>query len=332
MAALIFPIGFYINEVGGQPYKLPNNTVVGSSYVLFVLSIFFTIVGLLFAGKVCLPGWGPPPFPQGVGWGTFISESNKDAGGLSESITDNWATDGTDRTDSSFYVALWKSVQTWDVDVRAPPPPLTAGIFMEWEFIFPCFVSSCSGSVASLHSLVKLRPDTSTGIFAWGENPLSILHLIQTHVLINTTAPGLPVRTLWGRASSVLIRRPGKPVTSTFTKLVTQVCVCGGGRMHSSLPASFCFLINCLLFMCHDSFHPSRSQYCWCINKIDLLTSLFLYFWVSFSPNLDLLFPCKLYLASPRSETFPEKCCDRLFMTDSRTTCLVSFRFRSFRI
>ncbi|KAF0032680.1 hypothetical protein F2P81_014970 [Scophthalmus maximus] len=32
MAALIFPIGFYINEVGGQPYKLPNNTVVGSSF------------------------------------------------------------------------------------------------------------------------------------------------------------------------------------------------------------------------------------------------------------------------------------------------------------
>lgn len=56
MAAFIFPIGFYINEVGGQPYKLPNNTVVGSSYVLFILSIFFTIVGLLFAGKVCLPG------------------------------------------------------------------------------------------------------------------------------------------------------------------------------------------------------------------------------------------------------------------------------------
>lgn len=57
MAALIFPMGFYIDEVGGQPYKLPNNSVVGSSYVLFVLSIFFTIVGLLFAGKVCLPGW-----------------------------------------------------------------------------------------------------------------------------------------------------------------------------------------------------------------------------------------------------------------------------------
>uniref|UniRef100_A0A2I2YD15 Modulator of smoothened protein n=1 Tax=Gorilla gorilla gorilla TaxID=9595 RepID=A0A2I2YD15_GORGO len=39
MAAIIFPIGFYINEVRGQPYKLPNNTVVGSSYVPFVLSI-----------------------------------------------------------------------------------------------------------------------------------------------------------------------------------------------------------------------------------------------------------------------------------------------------
>ncbi|AWP17446.1 Hypothetical protein SMAX5B_020411 [Scophthalmus maximus] len=53
---IAFTASFYINEVGGQPYKLPNNTVVGSSYVLFVLSIFFTIVGLLFAGKVCLPG------------------------------------------------------------------------------------------------------------------------------------------------------------------------------------------------------------------------------------------------------------------------------------
>ncbi|KAM9426849.1 modulator of smoothened protein-like [Pholidichthys leucotaenia] len=55
-AAFIFPMGFYINEIGGQPYRLPNNTVVGSSYVLFILSIFFTVVGLLFAGKVCLPG------------------------------------------------------------------------------------------------------------------------------------------------------------------------------------------------------------------------------------------------------------------------------------
>jgi heme/copper-type cytochrome/quinol oxidase subunit 4 len=30
--------------------------IKSTSYVLFALSIFFTIVGLLFAGKVCLPG------------------------------------------------------------------------------------------------------------------------------------------------------------------------------------------------------------------------------------------------------------------------------------
>ncbi|XP_028845591.1 modulator of smoothened protein [Denticeps clupeoides] len=52
IAALVFPAGFYIGEVGGQPFKLPNNTVVGSAYVFFVLSILFTIGGLLFAVKV----------------------------------------------------------------------------------------------------------------------------------------------------------------------------------------------------------------------------------------------------------------------------------------
>ncbi|XP_070580087.1 uncharacterized protein C16orf52 homolog A-like isoform X2 [Ptychodera flava] len=55
LAALIFPIGFYMDEIGGQPYKLPSNVQVGSSYVLFVMSIFFTIISELFAGKVCLP-------------------------------------------------------------------------------------------------------------------------------------------------------------------------------------------------------------------------------------------------------------------------------------
>lgn len=55
LAALVFPIGFYIDEIGGRPYKLPASTQVGSSYVLFVMSIFFTIISELFAGKVCLP-------------------------------------------------------------------------------------------------------------------------------------------------------------------------------------------------------------------------------------------------------------------------------------
>ncbi|KAL3876148.1 hypothetical protein ACJMK2_034020 [Sinanodonta woodiana] len=55
LAAVIFPIGFAIDEIGGQPYKLPNQIQVGSSYVLFILSIFFTVISELFAGKVCLP-------------------------------------------------------------------------------------------------------------------------------------------------------------------------------------------------------------------------------------------------------------------------------------
>ena len=55
LAALIFPIGFYIDEIGGEPYKLPKTVQVGSSYVMFVISIFLTIISELFAGKVCLP-------------------------------------------------------------------------------------------------------------------------------------------------------------------------------------------------------------------------------------------------------------------------------------
>ncbi|XP_046345101.1 uncharacterized protein C16orf52 homolog A-like [Haliotis cracherodii] len=55
LAAIVFPVGFHIDEIGGQPYKLPNHTQVGSSYVLFIMAIFFTIISELFTGKVCLP-------------------------------------------------------------------------------------------------------------------------------------------------------------------------------------------------------------------------------------------------------------------------------------
>ncbi|KAL5018703.1 hypothetical protein ScPMuIL_004425 [Solemya velum] len=51
LAAIVFPIGFHIDEIGGKPYKLPNHIQVGSSYVLFILSIFFTIISELFAAK-----------------------------------------------------------------------------------------------------------------------------------------------------------------------------------------------------------------------------------------------------------------------------------------
>ncbi|XP_033119047.1 uncharacterized protein C16orf52 homolog A-like [Anneissia japonica] len=55
IAALIFPTGFYVEEIGGEPYKLPDSVSVGPSYIMFIMSIFLTIVSLLFAGKICLP-------------------------------------------------------------------------------------------------------------------------------------------------------------------------------------------------------------------------------------------------------------------------------------
>ncbi|XP_062507945.1 modulator of smoothened protein-like [Corticium candelabrum] len=56
MAALVFPVGFYFEEIGGTPYKLmPSTSKVGTSYVLFVMAIFFTIIGELFACRVCAP-------------------------------------------------------------------------------------------------------------------------------------------------------------------------------------------------------------------------------------------------------------------------------------
>ncbi|XP_046672809.1 uncharacterized protein C16orf52 homolog A [Homalodisca vitripennis] len=55
LAAVIFPMGFHVDEIGGQPYQLPNSHQVGVSYILFVLSLWITVISELFAGKVCLP-------------------------------------------------------------------------------------------------------------------------------------------------------------------------------------------------------------------------------------------------------------------------------------
>ncbi|XP_033325389.1 uncharacterized protein LOC117219932 isoform X2 [Megalopta genalis] len=55
LAAVIFPMGFHIVEIGGQPYQLPNSHQVGNSYILFVLALWITVISELFAGKVCLP-------------------------------------------------------------------------------------------------------------------------------------------------------------------------------------------------------------------------------------------------------------------------------------
>lgn len=55
LAAVIFPMGFSMEEIGGEPYQLPNSHQVGISYILFVLALWLTVVSELFAGKVCLP-------------------------------------------------------------------------------------------------------------------------------------------------------------------------------------------------------------------------------------------------------------------------------------
>lgn len=55
LAAVIFPLGFHIDEIGGQPYQLPGSHQVGFSYIMFVLALWITVISELFAGKVCLP-------------------------------------------------------------------------------------------------------------------------------------------------------------------------------------------------------------------------------------------------------------------------------------
>ncbi|VDI03930.1 modulator of smoothened protein-like [Mytilus edulis] len=54
-AAVVFPIGFNMDQIGGEPYQLPNNYQVGISYIFFVLALWITVVSELFASKVCLP-------------------------------------------------------------------------------------------------------------------------------------------------------------------------------------------------------------------------------------------------------------------------------------
>lgn len=55
MAAVMFPIGFHMDQIGGEPYQLPSSYHVGISYIFFVLALWITVVSELFAGKVCLP-------------------------------------------------------------------------------------------------------------------------------------------------------------------------------------------------------------------------------------------------------------------------------------
>jgi len=55
LAAVVFPMGFTVDAIGGQPYQLPSSHQVGISYIFFVLSLWITVISELFAGKVCMP-------------------------------------------------------------------------------------------------------------------------------------------------------------------------------------------------------------------------------------------------------------------------------------
>ncbi|KXJ14947.1 modulator of smoothened protein [Exaiptasia diaphana] len=52
-AALIFPLGFHMPEIGGEAFKLPTGTSVGPSFFLFIFCIVFTVASELFIFKVC---------------------------------------------------------------------------------------------------------------------------------------------------------------------------------------------------------------------------------------------------------------------------------------
>ena len=74
LAAVIFPIGFSQDEIGGAAYQLPNSyqvrresvlffalklnigyLQVGISYIFFVMALWTTVISELFASKICLP-------------------------------------------------------------------------------------------------------------------------------------------------------------------------------------------------------------------------------------------------------------------------------------
>lgn len=55
LAAVIFPLGFYVQEINGLAYQLPNSHQIGVSYIFFILALWITVISELFAAKICLP-------------------------------------------------------------------------------------------------------------------------------------------------------------------------------------------------------------------------------------------------------------------------------------
>ncbi|EGD83364.1 hypothetical protein PTSG_03973 [Salpingoeca rosetta] len=55
LTSIVFPIGFDVERIGGEPYRLPEDTKVGYSYFLFITCLVFIFLGELFATRVILP-------------------------------------------------------------------------------------------------------------------------------------------------------------------------------------------------------------------------------------------------------------------------------------
>ncbi|XP_031554178.1 uncharacterized protein C16orf52 homolog A-like [Actinia tenebrosa] len=53
LAAIVFPLGFHMPEIGGVPFKLPNGTSVGPSFIMFIFCIIMTVASELFLFKIC---------------------------------------------------------------------------------------------------------------------------------------------------------------------------------------------------------------------------------------------------------------------------------------
>ncbi|RDD36069.1 Uncharacterized protein C16orf52-like protein B [Trichoplax sp. H2] len=50
-ATLLFPVGFHIPAIRGQPYRLPSNAYIGRCFPLFIAANFLTFVGTLLAHR-----------------------------------------------------------------------------------------------------------------------------------------------------------------------------------------------------------------------------------------------------------------------------------------
>ena len=51
-AAILFPVGFSVPEIGGAPYQLPNSYQVGLSYILFIMALWTAVISELFTSRI----------------------------------------------------------------------------------------------------------------------------------------------------------------------------------------------------------------------------------------------------------------------------------------